>query len=104
MTVTDSWGHSINGSWTGLTGFLQREEADVGSTGMFLLKERLPVVNFVAAPIPTRYLYRSDTNTFQNLIFLCFRTKKNGMIFHAFRLMIVQIVSFWVAKLRSPVG
>jgi hypothetical protein len=26
------------------------------------------------------------------------------MIFHAFRLMIVQIVSFWVAKLRSPVG
>jgi len=57
MTVTDTWGYSINGSWTGLTGFLQREEADVGSTGMFLLKGRLPVVNFIAAPISTRYLY-----------------------------------------------
>jgi hypothetical protein len=75
MTVTDTWGHSVNGSWTGLTGFLQREEADVGSTGMFLLKERLSVVNFIAATTPTRYLYRSDTNTFQSLIFCTCRTK-----------------------------
>jgi len=103
MTVTDTWGHSINGSWTGLTGFLQREEADVGSTGMFLLKERLPVVKFIAAPIPTRYLYRSDTNTFQNLIFYTCRTKI-VTIFHGFRVIIIQIVSFWVAKLYILVG
>ena len=75
MTVTGTWGHSINGSWTGLTGFLQREEADIGSSGMFVLKERLPVVNYIAATTKTRYLYRGDTNTFQNLIFYIFRTK-----------------------------
>jgi hypothetical protein len=54
MAITDTWGYSINGSWTGLTGFLQREEADIGSTGMFLLKQRLSVVNFIAATTPTR--------------------------------------------------
>jgi len=75
MTVTGTWGHSVNGSWTGLAGFLQREEADIGSTGMLLLKERLPVVNFIAVPVKTRYLYRGDTNTFQNLIFHICRTK-----------------------------
>jgi hypothetical protein len=54
MTITDTWGYSINGSWTGLTGFLQREEADIGSTGMFVLKQRLSVVNFIAATTRTR--------------------------------------------------
>jgi hypothetical protein len=54
MIITDTWGYSINGSWTGLTGFLQREEADIGSTGMFVLKQRLSVVNFIAATTPTR--------------------------------------------------
>jgi hypothetical protein len=75
MTVTDTWGYPVNGSWTGLTGFLQREEADVGATGMFVLKERLPVVNFITATTSTRYLYRSDTNTLQNLIFYTCRVK-----------------------------
>jgi hypothetical protein len=91
MTVTNTWGYSVNGSWTGLTGFLQREEADVGSTGMFVLKERLSVVNFITATIPTRYFYRSDTNAFQNLIFYIFQNKKFGIIFHAFRWMIFSL-------------
>jgi hypothetical protein len=69
MTVTNTWGYAINGSWTGLTGFLQRQEADVGSTGMFLIKERLSVVNFIAATTRARYLYQNDKNTFQNMIF-----------------------------------
>ena len=75
MTFTDTWGYPVNGSWTGLTGFLQREEADIGATGMFVLKERLPVVHFITATTSTRYLYRSDTNTFQNLIFSSCKTK-----------------------------
>jgi hypothetical protein len=54
MKITDTWGYAIKGSWTGLTGFLQREEADIGSTGMFVLKERLPVVNFITATTSTR--------------------------------------------------
>jgi hypothetical protein len=54
MTITDTWGYAINGSWTGLTGFLQREEADIGSTGMFVLKQRLSVVNFIAVTTSTR--------------------------------------------------
>jgi hypothetical protein len=54
MKITDTWGYAINGSWTGLTGFLQRGEADIGSTGMFVLKERLSVVNFIAATTSTR--------------------------------------------------
>jgi hypothetical protein len=54
MKITNTWGYAINGSWTGLTGFLQREEVDIGSTGMFVLKERLSVVNFIAATTSTR--------------------------------------------------
>jgi hypothetical protein len=54
MIITDTWGYAINGSWTGLTGFLQRGEADIGSTGMFVLKQRLSVVNFIAATTRTR--------------------------------------------------
>ena len=69
MTFTNTWGYAINGSWTGLTGFLQREEADVGSTGMFMLNERLSVVKFIAATTRTRYLYQNGKNTFQNMIF-----------------------------------
>jgi hypothetical protein len=54
MVITDTWGYAINGSWTGLTGYLQREEADIGTTGMFVLKQRLSVVNFIASTTPTR--------------------------------------------------
>ena len=96
MTFTDTWGYPVNGSWTGLTGFLQREEADIGATGMFVLKERLPVVHFITATTSTRYLYRSDTNTFQNLIFFFLQNKNNSKICHAFGVIIVQIASFWV--------
>jgi hypothetical protein len=55
MRITDTWGYAINGSWTGLTGYLQREEADIGTTGMFVLKQRLSVVNYIAATTPTRF-------------------------------------------------
>jgi hypothetical protein len=105
MTITDTWGRSVNGSWTGLTGFLQREEADVGSTGMFVLKERLPVVNFIAATTPTRYFYRSDTNTFQSLIFCTCRTKIIIELFMlSFRVNNCSGLNFWVDKLCILVG
>ncbi|KDR13328.1 hypothetical protein L798_12953 [Zootermopsis nevadensis] len=71
MAITNTWGYSANGSWTGLTGFLQREEADIGSTGMFVLKQRLSVVNFIAATTRTRsaFLFRPPPLSFVMNIF-----------------------------------
>ncbi|XP_076222960.1 ionotropic receptor 75a-like isoform X2 [Nomia melanderi] len=46
--ITDSWGYKTqNGTWTGMTGLLHRREVDIGGTGMFLIEERLDVLEYV---------------------------------------------------------
>nr|XP_031835539.1 ionotropic receptor 75a-like isoform X2 [Nomia melanderi] len=46
--MTDSWGYKDqNGSWSGMVGLLQRGEIDIGGTGMFFIKERLDVLEYV---------------------------------------------------------
>lgn len=54
-TVVDTWGYPDSaGNWSGLTGYLQRSEADIGATGMFVTKERIPFVRYIASTSVTR--------------------------------------------------
>ena len=46
--VTNTWGYrQENGSWTGLTGMLQRREIDIGGTGTYLIQQRIGVIDYV---------------------------------------------------------
>jgi hypothetical protein len=55
LTVVDSWGYpDSDGNWSGLSGYLQRSEADIGSTGMFVTKDRLPFVRYIASTSVTK--------------------------------------------------
>jgi hypothetical protein len=48
MTVVNTWGYDVNGSWTGLSGYLQRGDADIGATAMFVIENRLPFLTYIA--------------------------------------------------------
>lgn len=53
--VTDSWGYrSENGSWSGMTGMLQRREIDIGGTGTFFIPQRIGVVDYIQLYTHTR--------------------------------------------------
>jgi hypothetical protein len=55
MAIVDTWGYGDSeGNWSGLSGYLQRSEADVGSTGMFVTKDRLPFVRYIASTSVTK--------------------------------------------------
>jgi hypothetical protein len=55
MTIVDTWGYpNKDGNWSGLTGYLQRCEADIGTTGMFVTKQRLPIVRYIASTSVTK--------------------------------------------------
>ncbi|XP_069696780.1 probable glutamate receptor [Periplaneta americana] len=71
MKATDSWGYLQNGSWSGLAGYLQRGEVDIGCTAMFMLPSRLPIVHFISAPVKTKsaFLFRPPPLSFVQNIF-----------------------------------
>lgn len=53
--ITDTWGYrDENGSWSGMTGMLQRGEIDLGGTGTFFVKERVGVLDYVQLYTRTR--------------------------------------------------
>jgi hypothetical protein len=54
MTVVNTWGYDVNGSWTGLSGYLQRGDADIGATAMFVTENRLPFVTYIAGTSETK--------------------------------------------------
>lgn len=53
----NSWGSvDKNGTFNGLTGQLVENEIDIGGTSMFIIKERIKVLNFLPFSTPTEYL------------------------------------------------
>ncbi|XP_011705083.1 PREDICTED: uncharacterized protein LOC105460334, partial [Wasmannia auropunctata] len=46
FNISNSYGYNKNGSWDGMVGMLQRREIDIG-TSIFMLAERIPVVEFI---------------------------------------------------------
>ncbi|XP_076648796.1 putative glutamate receptor [Halictus rubicundus] len=58
ICTTKSWGYPTgNGSWSGMTGMVQRREIDIGGTGMFLIHERLDVVEYLQIYTRMRFAF-----------------------------------------------
>ncbi|KAK5644622.1 hypothetical protein RI129_005922 [Pyrocoelia pectoralis] len=54
-SVQNTWGYQGNQSdWNGMIGELQRGEAVIGGTVLFLRSDRIPVIDYVGMTIPTR--------------------------------------------------
>ncbi|PSN49393.1 Ionotropic receptor 75o [Blattella germanica] len=47
---TNTWENFVNGSWTGLSVYLERNEIDLGTSPIFLLEGRLKTLNYIHAP------------------------------------------------------
>lgn len=54
MAVVDTWGYKVNGSWTGIAGYLQRGKADIGATALYITESRLSVLTYIAGTTRTR--------------------------------------------------
>ncbi|XP_046959693.1 ionotropic receptor 75a-like [Vanessa cardui] len=69
---TDTWGYSQNNTWNGMTGFLEREEVDIGGSPMFLTSERLSIVEYISSPTPTRskFVFQQPKLSYENNLFL----------------------------------
>ncbi|XP_061377211.1 ionotropic receptor 75a-like [Danaus plexippus] len=55
-----------------MTGFLDREEVDIGGSPMFLTGERLSVVEYISSPTPTRskFVFQQPKLSYENNLFL----------------------------------
>nr|QEI46874.1 ionotropic receptor 75q.2 [Galleria mellonella] len=72
----NTWGYLENGTWNGMTGYLVREEVEIGGSPMFLTSERIPVVEYISSPTPTRskFVFQQPKLSYEsNLFLLSFR-------------------------------
>ncbi|KAJ8873534.1 hypothetical protein PR048_024352 [Dryococelus australis] len=71
FTIVDTWGYPTNGSWSGMVGYLQRKEADIGATALFFTANRLPVIDYIAMTTPTRskFVFRQPPLSFVTNVF-----------------------------------
>jgi hypothetical protein len=51
----DNYGWLTNATFDGLMGYMQREEVEFPSTGIFVRKDRLAVTSYAADTFPLRY-------------------------------------------------
>ncbi|XP_060802728.1 ionotropic receptor 75a [Amyelois transitella] len=68
----NTWGYHLNGTWNGMTGYLVREEVDIGGSPMFFTTERMSVVEYIASPTPTRskFVFQQPKLSYENNLFL----------------------------------
>lgn len=96
----DTWGYRVNGTWNGMTGYLIRQEVEIGGTKrdiiyrvhffnvstlyiltflftltgspMFFTSERISVVDYIASPTPTRskFVFQQPKLSYENNLFL----------------------------------
>ncbi|KAG5344282.1 GRID2 protein, partial [Acromyrmex heyeri] len=45
--VSNNWGRNNNGSWDGMIGMLQRHEIDIGGTSMYMMTNRIHILEFI---------------------------------------------------------
>ncbi|XP_050303417.1 ionotropic receptor 75a-like [Anthonomus grandis grandis] len=61
ISITNTWGYKDNASnWNGMMGELTRNEADIGGTALFLTKERIHLIDYIAMISPTlsKFVFR----------------------------------------------
>ncbi|XP_028158429.1 ionotropic receptor 75a-like isoform X2 [Ostrinia furnacalis] len=102
----ETWGYRVNGSWNGMTGYLLREEVEIGGSPMFFTSERISVVDYIASPTPTRskFVFQQPKLSYENNLFLLsFRTSvwysSTGLIF--LLLLALFAVAVWEWKKNS---
>nr|WPO56523.1 ionotropic receptor [Leucinodes orbonalis] len=99
----DTWGYRVNGTWNGMTGYLIREEVEIGGSPMFFTSERISVVDYIASPTPTRskFVFQQPKLSYENNLFaLSFRTSvwysSTGLI--VLLLLAIFVVALWEWK------
>ncbi|KAL1514088.1 hypothetical protein ABEB36_003407 [Hypothenemus hampei] len=79
FSICNTWGYKDNKSeWSGMMGELTRREADIGGTSLFLLKERIDLIEYIAMISPTRskFVFRQPKLSYvANVYTLPFDTK-----------------------------
>ncbi|XP_011862464.1 PREDICTED: glutamate receptor ionotropic, kainate 5-like isoform X2 [Vollenhovia emeryi] len=75
--VYKNWGRKTkNGSWDGMVGMLQRREIDIGGTAMFILDERIPIVEYIHLYTRTKLCFifrRPLLSTMKNIFIMPFQ-------------------------------
>ncbi|XP_030768286.1 ionotropic receptor 75a-like [Sitophilus oryzae] len=97
ITYKDTWGYKNNKSeWSGMMGMLTRKEADIGGTSLFLTRERVDLIDYIAMITPTRskFVFRQPKLSYiTNVFVLPFDTK---VWISTAVLIIIMIVSLFV--------
>ncbi|XP_068632010.1 ionotropic receptor 75a-like [Battus philenor] len=98
-----TWGYPQNNTWNGMMGYLVREEAEIGGTPMFFTTVRIPVVEFITSPVPSRskFVFQQPKLSYENNLFLLpFRKSVwisiGGLLVLLF--IILYTVAFWERK------
>ncbi|KAG5343575.1 GLRK protein, partial [Acromyrmex charruanus] len=75
--ITNNWGYRTeNGSWSGMTGMLERREIDISGTPSFLIPERIDVIQYIQLYTHTcfRFVFRRPLlSTISNIFTLPFQ-------------------------------
>ncbi|KPJ08135.1 Glutamate receptor 3 [Papilio machaon] len=68
----DTWGYPDNNTWNGMTGCLVRGEVEIGGSPMFFTLARLPIVEFISSPVPSRskFVFRQPKLSYENNLFI----------------------------------
>ncbi|GLV31404.1 Ionotropic receptor 75d [Carabus blaptoides fortunei] len=69
----NSWGYKNknNNSYTGMIGTLQRHEAEIGGTALFLTADRVPIIEYASMTTPTRakFVFRQPPLSYVTNVF-----------------------------------
>nr|AXF48838.1 ionotropic receptor IR7 [Lobesia botrana] len=103
---TNTWGYRVNGTWNGMTGYLVREEVEIGGSPMFFTAERISIVDYISSPTPTRskFVFRQPKLSYENNLFLLsFRATVwySSIALLLLLMMVLFLVTVWEWKKRD---
>ncbi|XP_041978116.1 ionotropic receptor 75a-like [Aricia agestis] len=70
---TETWGYKqANNTWNGMSGYLARDEVDIGGSPMFFTSERLSILEYISSPTPTRskFVFQQPKLSYENNLFI----------------------------------
>ncbi|KAM3964361.1 ionotropic receptor 75a-like [Aphomia sociella] len=95
----NTWGYRVNGTWNGMTGYLVREEVEIGGSPMFFTSERIPVVDYISSPTPTRskFVFQQPKLSYEsNLFLLSFR---NTVWYSSIALLLLLLLALFIVSM-----
>ncbi|XP_064292291.1 uncharacterized protein LOC128673874 [Plodia interpunctella] len=92
----NTWGYHVNGTWDGMTGYLVREEVEIGGSPMFFTSERMSVVEYIASPTPTRskFVFQQPKLSYENNLFLL--SFKSAVWYSCIALVFIMLLAIFV--------